>query len=112
MLVDLQLDEVLAGRAVAGPDLPLREPDPIKHPPRLAVEAVGELLRIGKAAADALDLAFLAADIGGRAPVAGRIGGLDADAVADLEAPLRRRRVGARGRPGSRPRSHNACEPP
>src|SRR3954462_116913 len=97
MLVDFHLDEVFGPRIISGPDIRLPEPDAIEHAARLAVEAVGELLGIGKAAADPLDLALLAADIGGRAAMARRIHALDAHAVADVEASFRRRRVGARG---------------
>src|SRR5262249_17751812 len=107
MLVDFHLDQVPVGPLVTPPYFTLVELHTVKHALGLAVEAVGELLRVGKTAANALDLANLPADVGGRAPVARRVGVLYAHAVADVEAPLGRRRIGT----DARPRSHSACEP-
>jgi hypothetical protein len=71
VFVDFHLDQVVVRACVAPPYLALLELHPIEHAPGLAVEAVGELLRVGKTAADALDLSLFAADVGGRATVTG-----------------------------------------
>src|SRR5690349_23432214 len=101
MFVDFHLEEVAVRPLVTLPNFMLIELHPVKHALGLAFEAVGELLRVGETAADALDLSFLAADVGGRTPVARRVGVLHAHAVADVEAPLGRWRIRARGHPTS-----------
>ena len=72
MFVNFQLQPIFFGASVIGPDFFLHEAHAVQHALGLAAEAVGELLGIGKAAADALDDAGLAADVVRRAAVARR----------------------------------------
>src|SRR5437868_4727605 len=89
MLVDFQLDVVALWPGVVPPYIALPEPDAIEHALGLAAKAVGELLGVGKSAADALDDAALAADVVRRAPMAGRVRVLHRHAIADVVAPSR-----------------------
>src|SRR5262249_44757971 len=101
MLEDFHFDDVAVRAAVGGPDLLLRESHAIQHLPGLAVEAVGELFRIGESPADALDHAGFATDVIRRAPVPRWKPALDEHAIADVVAMSRRGRVGRRmGRRG------------
>src|SRR5262249_13794202 len=86
MLIDLDLDRVGGCAAIIGPELALAEAHAIKRLRRRSRPVVGELFRIGKSAADALDLAGLAADVPGRADVARRIGAAHGDARAGGKA--------------------------
>src|SRR5438094_129581 len=93
VFVNLQLEPIALRSSVICPHVFLHEPYAIQHALRLAAEAVRELFRVGKRAADALDHPALAADVMRRAAMAGRKGALHLDAVADVES------------------SHSACAP-
>src|SRR4051812_5682961 len=85
MLVNLHLDQVAIRAVVQRPDLFLRETHAVEDALRLAIETIGELLRIRKRAADALDRSGLAADISRCSPVPGREAALDPHRIADVE---------------------------
>src|SRR5438552_2057178 len=100
MLEDLHLDQIARASAIPGPHLVLQKAHAIEYFLGLAVEAVGELLGIGKCAADALDLTRLTADIARRAPVPRGKARLYPHGIADREAVPGRRRIrrGVNGR--------------
>src|SRR6185437_6423062 len=90
MLIDLDLDGVLRRPAIVGPQLALAEAHAVERLLRRARTIVGELLGIGEGAAQPLDLAGLAADVPGRAQMAGRRHAAYRDPRARREARLMR----------------------
>src|SRR6185437_11109959 len=94
MLIDLDLDGVLGRPAIIGPQLALAEAHAVERLLRRARTIVGELLGIGEGAAQALDLAGLAADVPGRAQMARRRHAAHRDPRARREARLMRSGLG------------------
>src|ERR1051325_8968659 len=86
MLIDLDLDHVGVGAAIAGPHVLLLEAHAIKRLRRQATAHLGELLGIGEAAAKALDLADVSTDIERRADMPKRRALAHAHPLARLEA--------------------------
>src|SRR5262249_61245202 len=86
MLKNLDIDGVSGGPAIVGPDLALPEAHAVERLARRARPVVGEFLGIAVGAAEPLDHAGAAADVPGRADVAGRVGEAHAHAIAGPEA--------------------------
>src|SRR5882762_517649 len=84
MLVDLDLDHVAIRTAIVGPNLFLPEAHAIERLRRQPIAHLRELLRIRERAAQALDLADLAADVVRRADMAERRGVSHAHPVTGL----------------------------
>src|SRR5262249_61227184 len=99
MLKNLDIDGVSGGPAIVGPDLALPEAHAVERLARRARPVVGEFLGIAVGGAEPLDHAGAAADVPGRADVAGLVGGAHRPPIAGPEArPCRLR--GAHRQPG------------
>src|SRR5437868_4588036 len=91
MLKYLYLDDVGRGPLVVRPHFLLLEAHPIERNRRQPTAHLRELLRIGEAAAKALDLAGVAADVERRADMPQWRGGAHFDFVSHVEAGSDRR---------------------
>src|SRR5258708_2987035 len=83
--------------AIVRPQLAVAEAHAVERLPRQAGAVVGELLGIGEGAAQPLDFAGLAADVPGRAQMAGRRGAAHRDPRTRREAGRQRLRRLAHG---------------